>query len=427
MNYSTKLLYNLFILPVFYLVLKVLSIFNNKIKKGFRGRKKLFEKLIINFTGFNRKNKLIWVHASSMGEFEQAKPIIEELKKNEQIKVLATFFSPSGYENSLRYSYIDFISYLPFDTSENMSRFVNIVRPDITIIMRYDIWPNMIDVLNKNNVPVFLVDATMKKDSIRFKPFLKGIHKQIFSKFTKILTISEEDKNNFIKFGIDQKKIEKIGDTRFDRVYKKSLEAATKKLISTNVLENKKVIILGSSWEADESVLLPALIKLNKYLSHFITIIVPHEPTVQKLEELETTINKDYQTIRLSELNHYSDQRFIIVDSIGNLLSLYAYADIAYVGGSFKQGIHNVLEPAVYGIPVVFGPKIENSQEAIQLTKSGGGNIISNKKQAYRIFKQLLVKNELRINKGIINKEFINTNVGATQKIINQLNQNLLK
>ncbi len=408
----------MFFLPLFYFALLTGSLFNNKIKEGRKGRKKLFENLIIDLAGIDRTKKLIWFHSSSLGEFEQAKPVIEELKKSYNLNILVTFFSPSGYLNSLRYPFADVVSYLPVDKKEDMKRFINLVKPNAVVVMRYDVWPNMIWELERRKIPLFLIDATLREKSKRLLPVLRSFSKNVFSGFTKILTVSKNDMENFKKMGIDPGVLECVGDTRYDRVLSKSIEAKEKQLIKNEIIKNKKVLILGSSWEADEEVILPAVIKLLGKDENVMVILAPHEPSVLRLEKLEHYFARNYQTVRFSHLNNYKDERIILVDSIGILLSLYNYADVAFVGGSFKQGIHNVLEPAVYGVPIFFGPKIENSYEARLLVKKGGAEITPDKKKAYRFLRKIFTDEKKRIAMGKISGEFVRNNVGATAKII---------
>ena len=416
-----SLFYNVIVIPLLILFFRIASLFNAKIKMGLKDRKRLFENLIIDLTGLDRKKKMIWFHSSSMGEFEQAKPIIQKIKSENDINLIVTFFSPSGYQNSLNYQYADIISYLPLDTTLNASRFVNLIKPSIAIFMRYDIWPNIIWKLKNKKVPTFLVDATMRAKSKRKWMFAKSFHKALFGSFTQILTVSSYDLRNFKDFDIKENKIKAVGDTRFDRVYEKSLNAKSKKLFKDGLFEGKKVFVMGSSWEADELVVLDPILKAIKYDPKIILILVPHEPTLIRLEKLENYLRGKARSIRFSLLNNYTGENVILIDSIGILLTLYYYADAAYVGGSFKQGIHNVLEPAVYGIPVLYGPKIQNSQEAQTLYENGGGIVVRTKRETYRAIRKIFKDEDLRKNMGQICSKYINDNLGATEKISHEI------
>jgi 3-deoxy-D-manno-octulosonic-acid transferase len=416
-----NIFYNFFVLPILYSALRFAGLFNKKIRTGINGRKRVYEELILNATSINKNKKLIWFHSSSLGEFEQAKPIIEKLKEDKNVNVLITFFSPSGYENSKKYPHADLISYIPFDTKTNAEKFIAITNPTLAVIMRYDVWPNMVSELNKKNIPVYLVDATLRNNSPRKYPLLISFHKILFGYFTSILTVSESDAIEFKSFGFDEAKVKAVGDTRFDRVHQRSLLAKEKRLLSYNVTKNKNIFIAGSTWEQDEEVIFPAFLKLAEVDKNVIMIVAPHEPTLLHLEKIENEFAGKLKTIRFSHLNNYADERIIIVDSIGILLTLYTYADVAYVGGSFKQNIHNVLEAAVYGVPVIFGPKIQNSQEAIKLAEIGGGIVVNNKRQAYKNLRKLFMDDQFRKQAGQISADYVNTNTGATQKILNAI------
>lgn len=421
MDLFWKSAYNVLIVPLLLFAMKIAPWFNQKVKIGVAGRKRLFEELIVNMSSLNKKKKLIWFHSSSLGEFEQAKPIIEKLKQSKDVNILVTFFSPSGLENSKKYPFADVVSYIPLDTAQNAARFISLINPALLVLMRYDLWPNHIYELAQRNVPVFLVDATMRSDSARKNFFAKNFHKHLYGKLSKILTVSETDTINFNAFDLPSHEIDAVGDTRFDRVYQRSLVAKERNLIRAEVLRDKKVIVAGSTWYEDEEMLLPAFMKLTEYDDNVLMIIAPHEPTVVHLEKLENDFAGKIKTIRFSSLNNYKDEKIILVDSIGILLTLYYYANIAFVGGSFKSNIHNVLEAAVYGVPVIFGPKITNSQETIKLAQLGGGIIIKNKKEAYRSLRLLTIDESIRSAKGKISKDYVQSNLGATDKILKEM------
>lgn len=385
----------------------------------------MFENLILDSAQLSKTNKLVWFHSSSLGEFEQAKPIIEELKKDKHLNILVTFFSPSGYENSKKYPHADLVSYLPFDSYQNAKIFRQIVKPDLAVMMRYDFWPNHIWMMKKYGVPVLLVDATMKKRSARKLPLLKYFHKMLFKDFDRILTISNEDSEGFKSFGCTDKQVHVVGDTRFDRVYQRSIDARRRNLINEKLLKDKKIFAAGSTWNADEDVIIPAFIKLAKFDKSAILLIAPHEPNIVNLEKIENEFVGKLASIRFSHMNNYKDERVIIVDSIGILLTLYTYASAAFIGGSFKQSIHNVLEAAVYGIPVLFGPKIENSQETQELLRRGGGIMIKNKREAYKQMRILFSNDELRNKKGQISLQYVQENLGATNKIVKEIHNYL--
>lgn len=413
-----KIVYNL-LLPFIYLVFNILRFFNKKIDKTIKARKDLLENLSKDVIKLKSNKKIVWIHSPSMGEFEQAKPLIEKLYQAGEFNIVVTFFSPSGYENQKNYKLADIITYIPFDFLWKIKKFLSILKPDFAIFTRYDIWPNTLWELKKNSVQVFLIDATLKDKSPRLMPIVKNFHKYLFNQFDKIFAISENDKKNLLKFDIKNDVIDVVGDTRYDRVYIKSKEQVDKQLLNNEIVNNNNVIVFGSSWYDDQKNYLEGLLKLHKEDENLLSIIVPHEPTDEHIKEITDKLDISY--ISYSQIDKYNGEKIIIVDCIGILLSLYKYAKLAFVGGSFKQGIHNVLEPAVYGIPVIYGPKIDNSQEAKLLVKEEIGFIFESNDEFYNLVKSLLYdKNKLE---NIKNKAQIlfEKNIGATETIFSKI------
>ncbi len=411
--------YNLIILPLLTLIFYLWGFFNSKIKDGIKGRKNLFDNLKNQIKKIDGTKTTVWFHSSSLGEFEQAKPIIEKLKHNLKANIVVSFFSPSGYNNSVNYPYADVITYIPLDTVKNSQKFIKLIQPDKMIFMQYDYWPNMIWELKKQKIPVYIIDAKMDKQSTRKLFFIKQFHISLFSNFTKILTISEDDRKSFMDFNMEKNKIITIGDTRFDRVYSKSKKAKEKNLLSHNITYNKKIIVLGSTWSEDEKIIIPPLKKILIEIPEILIIFAPHEPKEEKIRELEHRFHN--QTIRFSNISNYNNEKIILIDSVGILSTLYYYAHIAFVGGSFKQKIHNVLEPAVYGIPVLFGPKYRNSKEAMELIEEGCGIEIKNENNMYFTVKKLLNNETKRKHIGKISENYIKQNIGVTDKIITEI------
>ena len=416
-----KLLYNLIVLPLLFFIFHIGKFFNNKIRQGIEGRAVLFETLEKKTSLLVKKNTY-WFHASSLGEFEQAKPIIASLKeKHPDINIVVTFFSPSGYENSKNYKSADLISYIPFDTPWNVGRFVECICPTVAIILRYDIWPNMIWALHKKNIPILIVNATMDDSSPRHLFLSKQFHSQLYNLFASILTVTESDARAFQRFGLSRPKLRAIGDTRFDQVVKRSLDAKQKQIFAASITHGKKVFVIGQSWGEDEEVLLPVLFKLLRQEPSLLTIIVPHEPTEEHLDQLEDNLEGNCSFIRFSEMNHYNNEQVILIDSIGILVPLYKYAHVVYVGGSFRQGIHNILEPAIFGVPVLYGPKHTNSQEAVELAKRGGGFVVENERDVYRLLRTLMDNEERRLQAGSVSRSFVEENCGATDRFLRYL------
>lgn len=415
------IVYNIIVVPLLWCVFHLGGFFNAKIRRGIEGRKNLFRDLTVQTEKLNGTSR-IWFHASSLGEFEQAKPIIAEIKKlYPQTDIIATFFSPSGYENSKNYKLASIISYIPFDSMHSVARFIDLVRPNAAIMVRYDIWPNMIFALRKRNIPIVIANATMKTSSLRTLPLLRQFHRSLYNCFSQILTVSQNDKDAFHIFGTSVPVIDAIGDTRFDQVMTRSIDARQKHVLSVTVLGQKKIFIVGQSWGEDDDVIIPVLLKLQQIEESLLTIIVPHEPTVEHLEELESKLEGSITYIRFSEMNSYNNEKVILIDSIGILVALYQYAHVVYVGGSFRQGIHNILEPAIFGVPLIYGPKHTNSQEAVELSALGGGFIVQGQRDLYRTLRALLQDPDARKSAGSISESFVREHCGATGQILRHL------
>ena len=419
MHFFWNAFYNLVAIPAFWIVFHCGALFNGKIRRGIAGRKNLLERLEGDIRQLKHRNR-IWFHSSSLGEFEQAKPIIAALrKKYQRIDIVVTFFSPSGFEHARNYRLADLITYIPFDTASNARRFLDLIRPSAAVMVRYDVWPNHVWELHRRNIPTFIANATLRKNSLRLRWPLKRFHHYVYESLSSILTVSENDLRLFREFGLSSPEMVVIGETRYDQVWQRSEEARTRHLIPRTLLQRRKVLVMGSSWEDDEDVVLPAFRRVAKADPQALMILVPHEPTLETLERLEVRLTYlGLRTIRFSDLNDYSQEPVIIVDSVGILMTLYQYAQVAFVGGSFKQGIHNVLEPAVYGLPVVFGPEHENSQEAVELAARGGAFVVHNERECLRVLDRLFNNDKVRKHAGSISFELVRQNVGATNRFL---------
>ncbi len=413
------IIYNVILLPLLWLMIRTLGLFKQKFRVGIAGRKNLFSNLQAQLAKWNDDSKRIWFHVSSLGEFEQAKPIISKLKiSHPEYKIIVSFFSPSGYEPSKKYKLADAITYIPFDNYWNSKKFIRLVNPAAAIMIRYDLWPNHIWELKRQRIPLLITNASMSSDTIRRYFLLKSFHRIIYNEADYILTVGENDLDVFKTFNLDHPKFDVIGETRFDQVMLRSIESKKKHLIPAHITSGKKIFVVGSSWEEDEEVLFPVFYRLQKYNANILMIIAPHEPTNQNLERIENELNGNTTYIRFSDLNDYNGEKIILVDSIGVLMALYQYADVAFVGGSFKSKIHNVLEPAVYGIPVVFGTHYANSSEAGLLMKEGAGFSGKTEVEIFEILKNLFLHEEFRVQAGTKASDFVKKNLGATDKFI---------
>jgi len=416
-----QVVYSFCVIPLFWIAVQILRLFNPKVRRAITGRKGLFDALSRQVRQLG-EGKRVWFHSSSMGEFEQAKPIIAALKQRRpDVRVIVTFFSPSGYEHSRRYPHADIISYIPFDTRRNARRFLDIVRPDVAVMIRYDVWPNHIWELQSRGIPSMIASATMRRQTERRIPLIRSFHHYVYDAMDEILTVSKNDREAFGFFRLTHPRLEAIGDTRYDQVSIRSAEARKHAALAPGILSGKQVFVVGSSWPEDEEVILPALFRIQQSLPSLLAILVPHEPTESHLEDLEREVSGSASFIRFSAMNEYSGERVIIVDSIGILMRLYASAHVAFVGGSFRQGVHNVLEAAVYGIPVLFGPRHRNSQEPLMLAEKGGGFVVNDVDELERTLANLLRDPAARALAGERAAQFVRTNTGATERFLTNL------
>jgi 3-deoxy-D-manno-octulosonic-acid transferase len=420
-------LYNFLFIPLFWAALRLLGLVNSKVRRGIRGRDGLFERLAADVLKL-QSGPRIWFHSSSMGEFEQAKPIIAALKKRHPgVRIIVTFFSPSGYEHSRTYPLADIITYIPFDSRRSARRFLDLVRPDLSVMVRYDIWPNHIWELERRNIPVIIANATMSKRTMRRWPCIRSMHHTVYEGIETILTVAQSDVEAFRAFALRHPRVEAIGDTRYDQVAIRSTEARKRSIIPPAVLQGKNVFVAGSTWPEDESVLVPAFLEIRQTVPQLLLILVPHEPTLEHIEDVERDLTGHAESIRFSALNEYRGESVIIVDSIGILLVLYACAHLTYIGGSFRQGIHNVLEAAVYGVPVLFGPRHRNSHEPLMLVERGGGFIVSTTAELVRTATHLLQDEAARNTAGARASAFVQANLGATERILGFIEPHLTR
>ncbi len=424
------LVYNLLIVPALWVLFHLVALFNPKVRLGIRERKGLFEKLEMEVEPLNGRHRL-WFHASSLGEFESAKPLIAALRDcYSSLNIIVSFFSPSGYQHSKNYRLADIITYLPFDSRKNAQRFIDFVQPTAAIFVRYDVWPNYLWALRRRCIPSLIANATMRDRSSRRLPILQSFHRSMYNNLDAILAVSEADAQAYRRLHLTSPRLEVVGDTRYDQVWAKSQEVRSKRFIPKSILRGKKVLVVGSSWEGDERIILPAFSKMLSEHPNLLLIIVPHEPDEENLDRIENELdrfraNRRGLYIRFTDLNNYRSEHVIIVDSVGILLTLYSYATVAYVGGGFLGkpggGVHNVLEPAVYGIPVLYGPNHENSQEAVALCRLGGGFVVNDEDDLSTLLARFFRDEKARVEAGKRCREFVLKNTGATQRVIKYL------
>lgn len=409
-------LYNILIFKISVL-LKILALFNKKIKLFVEGRKETFSRL----NSITSSDKVIWMHAASLGEFEQGRPIIEKIKSEyPNYKVVVTFFSPSGYEVRKNYSLANVVCYLPFDSKSKVKKFVKQVHPDLAIIIKYEFWPNLLNELKKTNTKTILVSGIFRKKQVFFKFYGAWMRKSL-SAFNHFFVQNSTSKE--LLSSINLNNVTVSGDTRFDRVYE--ILQQNNSLSFINQFKGEKyTIVAGSTWKEDEELFINYINKRASEDENF--IIAPHKIEQENIEELKKKITKKTVLFSEKEDKNLLEYQVFIIDAIGILTKIYSYADVAYVGGGFKTGLHNILEPATFGIPVIFGKyKYKKFKEANDLIDLGGCETVENKIDFSTIFAKLYSDKKLRDKMGNINKNYIVDNTGATQQIIDYIKNNI--
>lgn len=404
-------LYNT-VLLLYSLAIRFVSPFHKKARLITKGRKESLER-IKKFQRF--QNRLVWFHAASLGEFEQGRPVIEALKEKEPDTVIVlTFFSPSGYEIRKNYKGADHVFYLPQDTKRNAELFVKKIAPDAAVFIKYEFWYHYLYELHKNEIDTFLISATFNKNQPFFKSWGK-IYKRMLKFFTVIFVQDNESVSLLNSIGINKNKY--AGDTRFDRVKQIAENAQKLEKIEKFRTDGRPIIVCGSTWPADESILL-RYINQNSY--DYKWIIVPHEIDESHIRNIYRNCQKNI--VRYSdEKADFASAEVLIIDCIGILSSVYGYGKIAYIGGGFGTGIHNTLEAAIYGIPVIFGPKYEKFREAVELIENQGAFSISNEQDFREIIDELNATDERTEEYGIRAYAYTNTQFGATEIIMKRL------
>jgi 3-deoxy-D-manno-octulosonic-acid transferase len=397
-------------LQLYRLGIGIAAPFNTKAKQWVDGRKSpipVIEK--------KPSDKVVWVHCASLGEFEQARPVIEALKAaHSHVKIVLTFFSPSGYEIRKNYQHADLVLYLPLDTEENAATFINNIKPDVALFVKYEFWYHYLHTLKQRGIPTILFSAIFRPDQIFFK-LHGGLYREILSFFSKIYVQNEA---SALLLQSINTPAEIAHDTRFDRVI--AIAEAHNKYQLVEAFKGKhKLLIAGSTWNKDEA-LIKACIKDNA-LPNYKYIIAPHNIDKSEIDALAKELPNAVKWSELSESNA-AQARVLIVDNIGHLSHIYAYADIVYVGGGFNASVHNVLEPAVYGIPIIFGPNHTKSNEALELQYKNAAFAVTDTQSLTNVLTELENdEGKLRKEAGSIAKQYVYMNQGGTKQIMDYI------
>ena len=403
-------LYNL-VVSIAGVFLKIVALFSPKIKLFVEGRKNVFTILEEKITP---TDKTIWFHSASLGEYEQGLPVIEKIKeKYPSHKIIVTFFSPSGYEVRKNNTVADVTIYLPLDTKSNAKKFLKLAHPEFAFFIKYEFWLNYLKELENNKIPTYLISGIFRDNQMFFK-WYGGFYRKALTAFTYFFVQNEKSKEKIEAIGF--KNVIVSGDTRFDRVAA-ILERDNTVDFIEKFKNNTPIIVIGSSWPKDEALLAEYI---NQTSENVKFIIAPHNIKQDQISSLKSQITK--ATVLFSEKDSITDlSKFnvFIIDTIGLLTKIYSYGTIAYVGGGFgNPGIHNILEPATFGIPIVIGSNYSNFAEAVELVKIGGCIVISNDAELKQSFDRLLLDENYLKEKSQICKSYIQENRGATESIM---------
>lgn len=406
-------IYNISI-RLYSLAVRLASPFNEKARQWVSGRKNLLEQMASKIDG---KKPIAWFHSSSLGEFEQGRPVIEAFRKQyPDYAILLTFFSPSGYEIRKNYAGADYIFYLPADTLKNARRFMQIVNPKVALFIKYDFWYNYLNQLNKRNVPTFVFSSIFRPQQTFFK-WYGGWYRKMLKFFT-VLFVQDENSRKLLA-GIGINNVQIGGDTRFDRVYDIVQQAQPQPLIEKFVGDSK-VLVAGSTWIGDEQL-------LCRYANeHDIKMIIaPHETTEANVSRVQSYCDGKVARYTLAKEDEsiVETAQVLIIDCIGLLSSLYRYGQVAYIGGGFGKGIHNTLEAATYGVPVIFGPKYQKFREACQLIERGAGTSISEYSQLESALDNYFGNAEKCKADGKSASDYVNETRGGTKLIMSEMSK----
>lgn len=398
-------------------LLPLSKLFSSKMKLFVEGRTRSFSILKNNI---QPNQKYIWVHVASLGEYEQGLPIMEAFKKEHpEYKIVLTFFSPSGFEIRKNNKIADITLYLPLDTKSNVQQFLDLVHPEMVFFIKYEFWPNYLNELKKRNIPTYLVSGIFRENQLFFKSYGR-FYREALKAFDHLFVQNETSKSLLSTIGFSNVTVH--GDTRFDRVAQ-IVECAQPLDYIEAFKNNTTTIVIGSSWIDDEEIYLPYL----NQSENIKFIIAPHNIKDDEISRLIAKINKKVIRYTNYKKEDLATADVFVIDTIGILTQIYAYADIAYVGGAFKTGLHNILEPATYGTPVVIGPKYSKFQEAKDLVALGSCLVINNTKELTATFNKLIKDKSYRNELGEKNRAFVLQNKEATQVVMNYINKKIAR
>ncbi len=414
----SKLFYQIFI--VLYPVgIRIAALFNPKAKQWLNGRKNIFDKLQASLKG---NNNIIWMHCASLGEFEQGRPILEKLRvlKSTGQKILLTFFSPSGFDTGKLYDGADYVFYLPMDSKQNARLFFDIAKPGLVLFVKYEYWYHYLNEAKNRQIPLLLISSVFRTDQPFFK-WYGGVYREMLASFHHFFVQNQASADLLRSLGFE-KNVSVSGDTRFDRVIK--IAEQFKPIASVEKFcGDSNVIVAGSTWTEDDK----ELDHFANSNAHIKFIIAPHNIGKDRIDECLSLYQNAITYSEWLKGDITKNFNTLIIDNIGMLSSLYFYADICYVGGAFgAEGVHNVLEPAVFGKPVIFGPEYEKFVEADELVETGGGFSIDNALELESSLQKILNNEQFKLQAGEKSKAYVYSKAGSTREIVDFIQEKRL-
>lgn len=418
-------IYNLIVVPVSYCGIWLLSLFNRKIRRGMTGRKTSWRRLR-RFRRENPDREVYLIHSASLGEFEQAKPVIRGLKAiRPDVLIAASFTSPSGFEHAERMPEIGLMIYLPLDTYYRTRCFIQILQPAKIIFVTYELWPNLIMNARRLHIATYLMSARIRRDSSKFMPLVRNFFRELYRSLDYIFAVSEDDKHSVKQLvGGVPIRVLNLGDTRYDQVIERARSRRSTPI--PQLFSDHFILIAGSVWPQDARHLVPVIRKLHEHYPDIRYIIAPHEPNEYALESFEDQFSGNgLSSCRFSQAENFPvSETLVLIDKIGILAELYHQSRLAFVGGGFRGSVHNVMEPAVAGIPVIFGPAYHNSREAELLVKAGGGFSCKNGTELYRLIFKLVRDQAFYHQASQSARRVILDNLGASARTVRAILEN---
>ena len=410
------MIYN-FVFYIYELGVFIASFFSEKVKKMWHGERNAFK---ILKEKVDASADYAWFHAASLGEFEQGRPIIEEFRRTyPEKKVLLTFFSPSGYEVRKDYEHADIVCYLPIDTPTNAIRFLRLIRPSVAFFIKYEFWYNYLHILRHRNVPVYSVSSIFRKNQIFFK-WYGCQYRHVLNCFTHFFVQNEQSKELLHGIGLDN--VDVTGDTRFDRVLQ--ISRNSKQISEIEVFKgDSKVFIAGSSWLPDEQIFTPYFMSRKDWKMIIAPHVISEEHISQLLELLKGRKVVRYSKLTADDAKSLKDMEVMIIDCFGLLSSIYRYGDVAYVGGGFGVGIHNLPEAAVWGMPVIFGPNNEKFKEAQELKECGGGYEVKDYNSFSSVMDNFISNVDILHKAAEASGNYVKIHSGATERLLSLIKE----